>query len=76
MEEEILFQHLLNKNLESVYLPQIEVYHEEDASTNAMLDKRPRNKKIFFLKHHKHSIKVLKYVMKKNKYIKYFEYLY
>ena len=59
MEEEILFQHLLNKNLESVYLPQIEVFHEEDASTNAMLQKRPRTKQIFFLKHHRKSIKVL-----------------
>ncbi len=65
MEEEILFQHLVNNNLTSVYLPTIEVYHEEDASTNAMLDKKPRNKNIFYLKNHKRSIKVLLNVMKK-----------
>ena len=64
MEEEILFQHLLNKNLISVYLPQIEVFHEEDASTNAMLEKRPRNKQIFFLKHHRKSICVLLDIIK------------
>ncbi len=64
MEEEILFQHLLNKNLISVYLPQIEVFHEEDASTNAMLQKRPRNKQIFFLKHHRKSICVLLDIIK------------
>ena len=66
MEEEILFQHLLNKNLMSVYLPQIEVFHEEDASTNAMLEKRPRNKQIFFLKHHRNSIRVLLDILSKN----------
>ena len=64
MEEEILFQHLLNKNLESVYLPQIEVFHEEDASTNAMLQKRPRTKQIFFLKHHRKSIRILLDIIK------------
>ncbi len=66
MEEEILFQHLLNKNLVSVYLPQIEVFHEEDASTNAMLQKRPRTKQIFFLKHHRKSIRVLLNIIKKS----------
>lgn len=66
MEEEILFQHLINKKLVSVYLPEIEVFHEEDASTNAMLDERPRNKQLFFLKNHKQSIKYLIRVMKEN----------
>lgn len=64
MEEEILFQHLLNKQLISVYLPDVEVFHEEDASTNAMLSNYPRNKKIFFLKNHRDSIRVLIDVMK------------
>ena len=66
MEEEILFQHLLNKKLTSVYLPEIEVFHEEYGSTNVMLNNQTRTKKIFILKHHKNSIKVLLDVMKDN----------
>ena len=69
MEEEILFQHLLNKNLVSVYLPEIEVFHEEDSSTNAVFNNKPRKKEIFLLKHHKKSIKILLDVMKESKYM-------
>ncbi len=69
MEEEILFQHLLNKNLVSVYVPEIEVFHEEDSSTNAVFNNKPRKKEIFLLKHHKKSIKILLDVMKEAKYI-------
>ena len=66
MEEEILFCNLLNKNLVSVYLPEIEVFHEEDASTNEMMLKnKTLDKRLFILKNHKISIKVLLDVMKK-----------
>ena len=44
-----LFQHLLNKNLVSVYLPEIEVFHEEDSSTNAVFNNKPRKKEIFLI---------------------------
>lgn len=64
MEEEILYQRLLNQKLVSVYLPEIEVFHEEDASTNAMLKKRPRSRQLFVLRHHRKSIKILLDVIK------------
>lgn len=36
-EEEILYTHLINNNLTSIYNPFIKVYHKEDSSTNATI---------------------------------------
>lgn len=67
LEEEILYCRTLNKNLVTVYLPNIEVFHEEDASTNALMNWNNRKKMLFNLGNHKKSIKILLQVMKEGK---------
>ncbi len=34
-EEEILYTHIVNKGLKSIYTPEIEIYHKEDSATEA-----------------------------------------
>lgn len=57
-EEAILYKHLCENNMNSVYLPDIHVFHREDASTNAMIRKN-RDKDFFEIKNHLDSLKVL-----------------
>ena len=48
-EEELLYLKLKNNNLKSVYLPQLEIFHNEDQSTNAVT-KTKYKKNIFLYK--------------------------
>ena len=60
-EEAILMKHLTENGLNSVYLPDIHVFHREDASTDDMI-KENRKKEMFEIKNHLQSLKVLKEV--------------
>lgn len=65
-EEELLALRLKQYNLKSVYNPELVIYHNEDASTNA-ITKTERKKKIFV---DKNIIKSIKVLMKEMKYHK------
>ena len=52
---------LTENGLNSVYLPDIHVFHREDASTDDMI-KENRKKEMFEIKNHLQSLKVLKEV--------------
>ena len=57
-EEELLFIRLIKNNLKSVYLPNIKIYHKEDAATKS-ITKSDRKKLRFIYKHEIHSTKLL-----------------
>lgn len=57
-EEELLFIRLLKNNLKSVYLPDIKIYHKEDAATKS-ITKSDRKKLRFIYKHEIHSTRIL-----------------
>lgn len=56
MEEDILFYIAQKEKLKLLYSPQIEIFHKEDSSTNALLNSN-RKKRIFIYKHEIHSAK-------------------
>lgn len=62
LEEDILWNHILQSKLLSVYNPELKIFHAEDAATNSE-KKTWRKKQIFFHKEHLKSIKVLKLVL-------------
>ncbi len=47
-EEEILYTHILENNLTSVYSPNIYVYHKEDSSTDAMHGKTVKRRRFVY----------------------------
>ena len=49
MEEEILYKHVCDKNLEMIYSPELIVFHKEDASTNSLY-KKSKEKLDFVIK--------------------------
>lgn len=57
-EEAILYKHLCENNMNSVYVPDIHVFHREDASTNIVV-KKSRDKALFEIKNHLKSLGVL-----------------
>lgn len=57
-EEEILYRHVKENNLVTVYTPEIEILHKEDAATNSIY-KQSKDKRIFQLKNSIRSFKVL-----------------
>lgn len=63
LEEDILFNHVINKKLLTVYNPLLKIYHSEDASTNSVVKTR-RAKRLFVQRQHLKSIKVLEKVIK------------
>lgn len=60
-EEAILYKHLNENGLKSVYLPTIHVFHREDASTDEMI-KKGKQKELFEIENHLKSLAVLKTV--------------
>jgi GT2 family glycosyltransferase len=64
-EEEFLYKHMISNEKKMVYNPDIQVFHMEDAATDAAIKGR-REKMIFMLTHYIHSLQMLKDV-----YIKY-----
>lgn len=68
-EEAILYKHLIEHNLNSVYLPDIHVFHREDAATDEMTT-TTREKEGFEITNHLQSLQVLldvyKYYEKKS----------
>ena len=57
-EEAILYKHLTENHMNSVYLPDIHVFHKEDASTDKMV-RTSREKEWFEITHHLHSLQIL-----------------
>lgn len=64
-EEELLYIRLKRNNLKSVYNPELEIFHNEDSSTNATT-KNKRNKNIFVLKNLIYAQKVLYNELERN----------
>lgn len=56
MEEDILFLHLMKNDLKSIYCPNIVIYHQEDASTDAVL-KNSHKKNAFVYRNCMNSLK-------------------
>ena len=57
-EEHILYQQIMNEGGKTVYAPDLIIYHAEDASTNESFPES-RSKKMFYLKNHMESCRVL-----------------
>ncbi len=57
-EEHILYQKIMNEGGKTVYAPDLIIYHAEDASTNERFP-QSRSKKMFYLKNHMESCRVL-----------------
>ncbi len=66
LEEDIMFLNLLENDLKSVYLPNLEIYHSEDSSTNKIV-KSSCDKKIFVFTNEINSLKILKKIKKQKK---------
>lgn len=62
-EEEILYRHIIENNLTSVYAPEIEILHKEDMSTDSKY-KKSKDKKIFQLRYSIKSFKILLEIVK------------
>ena len=60
-EEAILYKHMCENSLNCVYLPDIHVFHREDASTDTIV-KTDIERVIFEISHHLKSLNVLKKV--------------
>ncbi|MBC2606678.1 glycosyltransferase [Pelagicoccus albus] len=63
MEEEILFVQVRRSGLKTLYSPDVEILHLEDAATDAIYDK-PRDKRIFYLRNQLRSAQVLRQVLR------------
>lgn len=59
MEEDILFAQIVKNKLLSVYLPDIQVFHNEDQATNKVSKENERKKKLFMRNNYVNSAKVL-----------------
>lgn len=57
-EEEILYKHLMERKLKSVYSPDVLVYHQEDAATD-MVIKQEKEKTLFCIDNNIESLKGL-----------------
>lgn len=57
-EEAILYKHMLENHMKTVYLPDIMVFHKEDASTDQLV-KTEREKALFEIKNHLDSLNVM-----------------
>ena len=66
-EEELLYVRLKKHNLLSVYCPDLNIRHLEDVATD-MLQKTPKNKKLFIYRNQICSLKILIDEMKKMKF--------
>lgn len=64
LEEDILWNHILQAGLLSVYNPELKIFHAEDAATNSV-HKTWRKKRIFFLEQHLKSLKVLESILQR-----------
>ncbi len=64
-EEELLFIRLMKNKMISIYNPNIEIYHAEDAATNA-ITKSNRNKELFVYRNLINSNKILLEELSKN----------
>ena len=57
-EEAILYKHMLENHMKTVYLPDIMVFHKEDASTDQLVTTE-REKALFEIKNHLDSLNVM-----------------
>ena len=57
-EEAILYKHMLENNMVTVYQPEITVFHEEDAATD-QFRKTEKQKALFELDNHIKSLNIL-----------------
>lgn len=64
VEEDILYAEMVGQNRNMVYLPDIKIYHMEDAATNAIRSSK-KDKEMFVLKEHIASYNVLLDVYRK-----------
>jgi hypothetical protein len=64
VEEDILYAEMMGSGRKMVYLPDIHVYHMEDAATNALKSSK-KEKDLFVLDQHIRSYQVLLDVYKK-----------
>lgn len=58
LEEEVLYAHMLGENRKTVYLPDILIYHHEDAATDVII-KNNKKKVMFVLKNQLASYEIL-----------------
>lgn len=63
LEEDILLAYIRKEKLKNVYLPDILIYHKEDAATDAISNKKSNKKYKFTFKHHLNSLQVLKSIL-------------
>lgn len=61
-EEEILFAHVVKTGLKSIYVPEIEIWHKEDGSTDSILS-QPSKKKMFLVSNILRSIQIYREVL-------------